>query len=657
MKGVLKTMRLVAAVTLFAGVLSGTGAAAAGGASIENPRGWDARVEVAPAADVNPDPRIVEVHLTAVETEVRLAPGKSTTVWAYNGQVPGPLIEANVGDTLIVHLNNELPVGTSIHWHGVEVPAEMDGSNLSQLEVPPGESFTYRFKVLNPATHWYHPHFRTNEQIDLGLAGPLILRDPGEDAALETAGLPKSTELTLVLDDMLLDATRQHVAFATEELELPMDERTLSPGQIAEQIMNGREGNVILVNGREVPTVVMRRGVPQRLRIINVANGRSMRLSIPGHTLYRIGGDGGLLESALPIQPIGMVADPDESEGLISDPNPNVGLLLTPSERADIVFTPSGPKGQELYLEWHDFARGRHSILTDDSGNVVGLGDAPDDGKRAPRKIMRIVLAGRTPNVPALALPSPLPRSDHSPLVDLRQMIDLDDTGVGVPEDTGAAMPVFFGHAPPQPSGNTVFFSAVQNRDGLLDAVRAKTAEAAAGNGTPVAGMVGPPLFGPRPFAVVDSNVALDATIGDVKFLEVVNFTGADHPFHLHGFFFQPIETLVVNLGSAAAPAGVETIAYPLENKDSIRLPARPGALGRSWTITRLAIRFDDSARADSPLGLVRGDEQLVAFGGVPDGTGTNLPSLGDSGGWVFHCHINEHADQGMMSFYNLVAR
>jgi FtsP/CotA-like multicopper oxidase with cupredoxin domain len=100
---------------------------------------WNKKIAIKPAEDVNPDPNIVEVHLTAAETTIKTANGKKTKAWAYNGQVPGPLIEANVGDTLIVRLTNNLPEGTSIHWHGVELPAEMDGSNLSQLEIPPGE--------------------------------------------------------------------------------------------------------------------------------------------------------------------------------------------------------------------------------------------------------------------------------------------------------------------------------------------------------------------------------------------------------------------------------------------------------------------------------------------------------------------------------------
>ena len=346
-----------------------------------------------------------------------------------------------------------------------------------------------------------------------------------------------------------------------------------------------------------------------------------------------------------------MVSDPDNSFGLISNPDRGVGVLITPSERADIVFTPTGFHGDHVHLEWHDFPRGRHSIVTDERGNVTGLGHDHLDGKNPAANIMRIDLVGNDGDHPPRSLPSPLPRSLHSPLVDIRNNVDVNDAD--------QALPVFFGHVPPAADGNITFFVAVQNRDGLLGAIRAKTAEVAGAAGAVVPGMVGPPPFMPKPFPAVNDTAALDVKIGEVRFWEAVNFTAADHPFHTHGFFFQPIETQIVNLGDADAgvPSSVETISYPLENKDSIRLPARPGGPARSWTITRLAVQFDDSTRAGSPLGLVRSDAQLVAFGKVPRVANTGRPTLGDSGGWVFHCHINEHADQGMMSYFNLTAK
>jgi len=93
--------------------------------------------------DINPDPHIVEINLEAREDYVEMIPGVPSKVYTYNGTVPGPLIRGTVGDTLIVHFTNNLPEPTTIHWHGLRLPADMDGSSMSQNPIPPGESFTY----------------------------------------------------------------------------------------------------------------------------------------------------------------------------------------------------------------------------------------------------------------------------------------------------------------------------------------------------------------------------------------------------------------------------------------------------------------------------------------------------------------------------------
>jgi FtsP/CotA-like multicopper oxidase with cupredoxin domain len=73
--------------------------------------------------------------------------------------LPGPLIKTRVGDRLIVHFKNELDQPTTVHWHGVRVPIEMDGvPEISQPEVKKGESFTYDFVVRDAGLYWYHPH-------------------------------------------------------------------------------------------------------------------------------------------------------------------------------------------------------------------------------------------------------------------------------------------------------------------------------------------------------------------------------------------------------------------------------------------------------------------------------------------------------------------
>jgi FtsP/CotA-like multicopper oxidase with cupredoxin domain len=576
--------------------------------------------------DINADPDIVEVNLEAGVSEWEYIPGVKTTVWAYNGTVPGPSIEAEVGQTLIVNFTNSLPVFTTVHWHGVELPAHMDGSNIAQALIPPGGSFRYEFKILNAATHWYHPHVQTNEQIEMGLYGPMILRDPLEDVRVR---IPRSRQYTLMVDDILLADDGEVADFATD-LSAPID-----PADRAEEIFNARNGNVLLVNGRELPTVNVRSGVPLRLRVISPANGRFMRISLPGHSIYQIGSDGGLLDEIREIPPVQMISD--DMGGLVSDPDPAQGLLVTPAERADVVLTPVGEVGEDLYLEWHDFPMGRHQTFYKPDGSI-GFGHAEDDGKRPPIRLLRFHIKSGG-NLTAAAWNPVLPlREAPIPIVGL----------VGDEEP----LPIFFGHGPPMPNGNVVFFNAVRDEDGLMAALAAKQAQAEnPANVGPIPGMVGPPPFQPLPFAAVTEEDALEALVGETRVWHLVNFTGGDHTFHPHGFFFQPLEQITVNLDGTTAAERVITTALPLEEKDSIRIPRRPGGAGRSWTIVRMAVQFDDSAK---PAGLQRTAAELEAFGKVPVTIDPLDPTEGLSGGWVSHCHFLEHADAGMMTFYNL---
>lgn len=525
--------------------------------------------------DINPAPDIVEVVLEARTAKVLFSAGKPSEVWTFNGSVPGPTIEAKEGDTLIVHFTNNLPEPTTIHWHGVETPANMDGSNISQLLVPGnGGYFRYEFKLLNAATHWYHPHVRTNVQVERGLAGALIIRDPAEDTAL---GLPPD-DVVAVLDDVLLDETGQIAE------ELPLD-----PVARAKMLLDGREGNTLLVNGRQGRVVNVRSGEPLRLRLINVANARFMRLSVPGHTLYRIGGDAGLLEHPLALSPIPLIADPDDPNLFISDPDPDKGLLLSVAERADVIVTPTGAAGTVVPVEWHDFPRGRHFTFLRDDG-TIGFTDEETDGKQAPIPLMYLRLIGEAAGAEA----------EFIPPANLRDIEPIDPAGA-------EPLKVIFGHAPPTPEGNVTFFAATH--DGTL-----------------------PPAGGlPRPFAAVTPAIAQDVLVGETRVWEITNLTGSDHPFHPHGWFFQPLEIQFYDMDN---PANNFIVPYPyLENKDTLRIPKRPGALGRSRTVVRAAVFFGNEGR----------EGQVAAAGKTATET--------DSGGWVFHCHINEHADNGMMSF------
>jgi len=128
------------------------------------------------ATDLDPTDGVLHVQLTAAET---------TDGFAYNGTVPGPTLRASVGDTLIAEVINDLPDPTTVHWHGVHVPWEMDGVTWMQDPIESGASKTYTFTLDRAGTFWYHPHFDTDRQVDLGLYGMLVVTDPSEPAPTE----------------------------------------------------------------------------------------------------------------------------------------------------------------------------------------------------------------------------------------------------------------------------------------------------------------------------------------------------------------------------------------------------------------------------------------------------------------------------------------
>lgn len=252
------------------------------------------------AEDRDPSPNVVEIALEAKIAQVELAPGRRVPMWTYNGTLPGPRIEARVGDTVRIRFKNSLPEATTVHWHGLRVPATMDGVPAVQSPIAPGAEFTYEFVVPDAGTFWYHPHVRSDEQVERGLYGALIVRGSNEPTT--------TTDRVVVLDDLLVKRDWTLSAFD------PM------------QAMIGRQGNLILANGRARPIAPMVRGGLHRFRFINAANARYFRLALPGHRLVQIGTDGGFLTAAREV---------DE-------------VLLVPGERADVLIVMRGDAGAAL---------------------------------------------------------------------------------------------------------------------------------------------------------------------------------------------------------------------------------------------------------------------------------------------------------------------
>jgi FtsP/CotA-like multicopper oxidase with cupredoxin domain len=245
-------------------------------------------------------PRTVEVSLTAAPARVSLLPDLETEVFAYNGQVPGPTLEFREGDRVVVRFRNDLPEPTTVHWHGLHLPFTMDGSPFHP--VAPGEEHVYEFTVHpgTAGTYWYHPHphHRTGSQVGKGLYGAIVVRAPDDPLP---ADLP---ERLLVLSDKRFDDAGA--------LDFP------EPGSLQDRIdfENGREGDVVFVNGEILPAFEIRSGEVQRWRVVNASAARVYRLALEGHTLVHVGSDGGLFEHPAEVEEI-VLANGERAELLV----------------------------------------------------------------------------------------------------------------------------------------------------------------------------------------------------------------------------------------------------------------------------------------------------------------------------------------------------
>jgi len=124
---------------------------------------------------------VKEFHLVAEPVVREIAPGMKANLWGYNGQSPGPTIEAVEGDRIRIFVTNKLPEVTSVHWHGVLLPSGMDGvTGLSQPPIGVSKTFMYEFVLQRPGTFMYHPHADEMVQMAMGMMGLFIVhpKDP-----------------------------------------------------------------------------------------------------------------------------------------------------------------------------------------------------------------------------------------------------------------------------------------------------------------------------------------------------------------------------------------------------------------------------------------------------------------------------------------------
>lgn len=420
--------------------------------------------------------KVIGYTLEASEFNWEIKPGKTIRAWGFNQHLPGPVLKANQGDTLVVKVINNLPEATMIHWHGIRLPATMDGTGEVQRPIEPGETFEYRFEVPDAGTFWYHSHQNETVQMERGMYGGIVVEaenDPMVD-----------NDRILLIDDMKL----------TEKNDF---KKHNALGRWMER-HDGREGGTCLINGKEAQTLHMNAGQMERWRIVNAASARYFKLSLEGKPFKVIATDGGLLEAAR-----------TETE-----------LLITPGERYDIVVGPF-KEWEIFHIETLPYNRVTFTKSKRQKYATVHVMGSSSSKAYIPEKLAEIpVLASRYEAVNRNVKMSVNPSIKHG--------LDFKVNGEMHCNDE----PVF---------------------------------------------------------------------VGDLQVWEISNTSMMDHPFHLHGFFFQVVEE---NGEAPEYKAWKDT--YNLKPKSKIKI---------AW---------------------------------MPD----NRP-----GRWMYHCHILEHHAAGMMANFEVIDR
>jgi len=253
-----------------------------------------------------------EFDLSIGATDVNFT-GVPRIATAVNGQVPAPVLRWREGDTLTLRVANRLSVPSSIHWHGIIVPADMDGvPGLSFEGIPPGGMYVYRFRINQSGTYWYHSHSRFQEQT--GLYGPIVIEPRGGErhpterdytvllsdwTDMDPEHIFRALKLKSdyfnfgqrTLGDFVRDARRQDLKQALDD-RLMWGKMRMSPTDLAD--VSGY-AYTYLMNGTTPAgnwTGIFRRGEKVRLRFINGSSMSFFDVRIPGLKLTVVAADG-----------------------------------------------------------------------------------------------------------------------------------------------------------------------------------------------------------------------------------------------------------------------------------------------------------------------------------------------------------------------------
>lgn len=242
--------------------------------------------------------------LRAMPGETEMLPGVRTATWGFNGSILGPTLRARRGETVAVHVENALAEPTTVHWHGMHVPAAADGG--PHQTVPAGGHWQPRWQINQPAaTLWYHPHPHgaTEKHVYRGLAGLFLLDDDVQTGLPQDYGVD---DIPLIIQD------RRFTAGGALDESDPTD-----IGLLGDTIVtNGIAGAHLSVTTERV-----------RLRILNGSGGRLYNLGFDdGRTFHIVAGDGGLLAAPVPATRIQL--SPGERTEIVVDCTPGESAVL-----------------------------------------------------------------------------------------------------------------------------------------------------------------------------------------------------------------------------------------------------------------------------------------------------------------------------------------
>lgn len=246
----------------------------------------------------------LDLELVAALAAARVA-DRDVRVLTYNGMMPGPTLRVRPGDRVTLRLRNELAAVTNLHTHGLVVSPEGDSDNVFTM-IEPGAAFDYDYRLgadHPPGLFWYHPHHHgtTADQLFGGMYGAIVVE--------EDEPAPVARERLLIVADIRFGA--DGAVAGADRLDR----------------MLGREGDLLLVNGQLMPTLVARPGDRERWRIVNACTSRYLRLRLDGQGLDLLGVDAG------------RYAEPRRLDELVLLPGNRADLIVTAAEGESLLQT------------------------------------------------------------------------------------------------------------------------------------------------------------------------------------------------------------------------------------------------------------------------------------------------------------------------------